>query len=101
LTKDEGRRWRAGHPCAPGYLSDARRAFYPDSVYLIVSLATPDRPVVRRIGITDEGVQEIVIKSEDEGDAKGSVAKVRLTGLTAGGRIMPIGNLLAVGGGKR
>jgi hypothetical protein len=44
-------------------------------VYLIVSLATPDRPVVRGFGITDEGVQEIVIKSEDEGNTRGLLPK--------------------------
>ena len=42
-------------------------------MHLIVSFATPDRPVVKGFGITDEGVQEIVIKSED--DTRGLLPK--------------------------
>jgi proteasome lid subunit RPN8/RPN11 len=33
-------------------------AFYPESVYLMVSLATPDRPVIRGFRITDRRVRE-------------------------------------------
>ena len=43
------------HPRGPETPSptDIAHAFYPDSVYLIVSLATPDRPVVRGFRIAD------------------------------------------------
>ena len=61
------------HPRGPETPSptDIAHAFYPDSVYLIVSLATPDRPVVRGFRITDEGVREIAFKREDRGDVRG------------------------------
>ena len=61
------------HPRGPETPSptDIARAFYPDSVYLIVSLATPDRPVVRGFRVTNEGVREITVKREDQGDVKG------------------------------
>ena len=37
------------HPVDPAYPSatDARNAFYPDSVFLICSLLQPDQPVIR------------------------------------------------------
>ena len=43
------------HPRGPETPSptDIACAIYPDSVYLIVSLATPDRPVVKGFRITD------------------------------------------------
>ena len=61
------------HPRGPETPSptDIAHAFYSDSVYLIVSLATPDRPVVRGFRIADEGVREIAVKSEDQGDVRG------------------------------
>ena len=60
------------HPRGPETPSptDIARANYPDSVYLIVSLATPDRPVVKGFRIAEERVREIAIKREDEGDIK-------------------------------
>jgi proteasome lid subunit RPN8/RPN11 len=61
------------HPRGPETPSptDIARACFPDSVYLIVSLATPDRPVVRGFRITNEGVQEVAFKREDPGDVRG------------------------------
>ena len=61
------------HPHGPGTPSptDIAHAFYPDSVYLIVSLATPEFPVVRGFRITNEGVREIAVKREDQGDVRG------------------------------
>jgi proteasome lid subunit RPN8/RPN11 len=52
------------HPHGPETPSptDIAHAFYPDSVYLIVSLATPEFPVIRGFRITDEGVREIAVK---------------------------------------
>ena len=40
--------------------TDIAHAFHPDSVYLIVSLATPDRPVVRGFRITDGGHERLL-----------------------------------------
>ena len=61
------------HPRGPETPSptDIAHAFYPDSVYLIVSLATPEFPVVRGFRITNEGVREIAVKREDQGDVRG------------------------------
>ena len=71
------------HPRGPETPSptDIAHAFYPDSVYLIVSLATPDRPVVRGFRITVEGVREITVKLEYQGDVR-AADWLRLTGDT-------------------
>ena len=54
------------HPRGPETPSptDVTLAYFPDSAYLIVSLATPARPVVRGFRITDEGVREVTVKNE-------------------------------------
>ena len=61
------------HPRGPETPSptDIAHAYYSESVYLIVSLATPDRPVVRGFRITNEWVREIAFKREDQGDVGG------------------------------
>ena len=61
------------HPRGPETPSptDIAHAYYSESVYLILSLATPDWPVVRGFRITNEGVREIAVKREDPGDVKG------------------------------
>ena len=61
------------HPRGPETPSptDIAHAYYSESVYLIVSLATPDRPVVRGFRITVEGVREVAFKLEDRGDVRG------------------------------
>ena len=41
--------------------SDVREAFYPDFVYLIVSLAAPDRPEFRAWRIREGAVEEIAL----------------------------------------
>lgn len=48
------------HPATEAYPSptDVRLAFYPDSTYLILSLADPDRPVLRGFAIRDGRVTE-------------------------------------------
>ena len=72
----------AGHqlPLAPrcpetSSLTDIAHAFYPDAVYLIVNLVTPDQPVVRGFRIAGGRVREITVKSEVEGDASRSLSK--------------------------
>jgi [CysO sulfur-carrier protein]-S-L-cysteine hydrolase len=59
------------HPRGPETPSptDIALAFYPDSVYLIVSLATPGRPVVRGFRITDRRAREAAIIVENDEDA--------------------------------
>jgi [CysO sulfur-carrier protein]-S-L-cysteine hydrolase len=51
------------HPHGPETPSptDIAHAFYPDSVYLIASLAMFDRPVVRGFKITDRRAEEVAI----------------------------------------
>lgn len=44
--------------------SDAAEAFYPDFVYVIVSLAVTDRPECRAWRIRDGGVEEIALLRE-------------------------------------
>lgn len=48
------------HPAGPEVPSesDVSRAFYPDSVYLICSLAEPARPILRGFRIVDGRVHE-------------------------------------------
>jgi hypothetical protein len=60
------------HPRGPetSSLTDIARAFHPDSVYLIVSLATTDQPVVRGFRITDRRAREAAIIVEDGEDGE-------------------------------
>jgi proteasome lid subunit RPN8/RPN11 len=57
------------HPASPAYPSatDVRLAFYPDSVYFIVSLADPEAPVIRAFRIDRETgeIEEREIIMED------------------------------------
>ncbi len=57
------------HPASPPYPSatDVRLAFYPDSVYFIVSLADPGAPVIRAFRIDREAgkIEEQEIIMED------------------------------------
>jgi proteasome lid subunit RPN8/RPN11 len=56
------------HPRGPETPSptDIARAYYSESVYLIVSLATPDQPVVRGFSITDRKAREAAIIVETD-----------------------------------
>jgi proteasome lid subunit RPN8/RPN11 len=51
------------HPHGPTTPSptDIQRAFYPDSIYLIVSLAAPGRPVVRGFRIGEGMAREVEV----------------------------------------
>jgi proteasome lid subunit RPN8/RPN11 len=59
------------HPRGPETPSstDIAYAFYPDSVYLIISLTTPDQPVVRGFRITDRRAREVAIMVNHDEDA--------------------------------
>ncbi|MBI4321328.1 MAG: M67 family metallopeptidase [Chloroflexi bacterium] len=48
------------HPHSPAYPSptDVQLAFYPDSIYVIISLADPERPVVKAFRIVDGIISE-------------------------------------------
>jgi proteasome lid subunit RPN8/RPN11 len=45
--------------------TDVNLAFYPDAVYVIVSLRRPDDPEVRAFRIADERIEEVTLTVED------------------------------------
>ena len=49
------------HPASEAYPSatDITLAFYPEALYLIISLADPEKPLARAFRITDSRVQEV------------------------------------------
>ena len=53
------------HPASPAYPSatDVELAFWPDAVFLICSLADPQRPEVRGFRIRNGGIQEVTLSS--------------------------------------
>lgn len=59
------------HPASPAYPSatDVAQAFYPDSVYVIVSLAS-EPPQVRAFRIREGGVQEVTLRLADGPQAR-------------------------------
>jgi proteasome lid subunit RPN8/RPN11 len=44
--------------------TDVNLAFYPDAIYLIVSLRKPDDPEIRAFRIVDEQIEEVTIAVE-------------------------------------
>jgi proteasome lid subunit RPN8/RPN11 len=44
--------------------TDVNLAFYPDALYLIVSLRKPDQPEVRAFRIADERIEEVALSVE-------------------------------------
>lgn len=52
------------HPQGPETPSetDVRRAYYPEALHLIVSLADPARPVARAFSIRERRVDEVLLK---------------------------------------
>lgn len=51
------------HPVSPAYPSptDVALAFWPDAIYLICSLAEPDRPQIRGFQIHDGAIAEVML----------------------------------------
>jgi [CysO sulfur-carrier protein]-S-L-cysteine hydrolase len=45
--------------------TDVNLAFYPDAIYVIVSLRKPDDPEVRAFRIADERIEEVQLAVED------------------------------------
>jgi [CysO sulfur-carrier protein]-S-L-cysteine hydrolase len=45
--------------------TDVNLAFYPDALYVIVSLRKPDQPEVRAFRIVEERIQEVALSVED------------------------------------
>ena len=67
----EGAGWELGaiyhsHVRSEPYPSqtDVNLAFYPDAIYVIVSLRNPDEPEVRSFRIADERVEEVPLSVE-------------------------------------
>jgi proteasome lid subunit RPN8/RPN11 len=68
----EDRGWELGaiyhsHTRSEPYPSqtDVNLAFYPDAIYVIVSLRKPDEPEVRAFSIADERVEEVTLAVPD------------------------------------
>ena len=55
------------HPASSAYPSptDIARAFYPNAVYLLISLMNPEQATVRAFRIVGEKVSEITLEIED------------------------------------
>lgn len=74
------------HPRGPAAPSpaDVRRAFYPDAVHVICSLADPARPVLRAFRIVGGVAQEVGLRTAPRGmtDAGSGTALMPLLDLT-------------------
>jgi proteasome lid subunit RPN8/RPN11 len=59
------------HPASPAYPSatDIARAFYPDAVYLLISLMNPEQAALRGFRIVEGKVEEITLEIEDEAES--------------------------------
>jgi proteasome lid subunit RPN8/RPN11 len=55
------------HPASPAYPSptDVARAFYPDAVYILISLMNPELAQVRGFEIKEEKISEITLQVEE------------------------------------
>lgn len=56
------------HPASPARMSaeDMRLAFTPDTVYAILSLAEPGRPLLRAFAVRDDIAHEVLLNIEEE-----------------------------------
>lgn len=56
------------HPASPGYPSptDVARAFYPEAVYILISLMNPEIAQVRGFQITEGKVSEVTLEVEED-----------------------------------
>jgi proteasome lid subunit RPN8/RPN11 len=73
-TEDLGREHLAiyhSHPASPAYPSptDIARAFYPDVVYVLISLMNPEVAMVRGFHIVEGKVEEITIEIEEKDES--------------------------------
>ncbi len=56
------------HPASPAYPSptDIARAFYPNVIYILISLLNPEQALIRAFRITEGQMSEITLEVEDE-----------------------------------
>ena len=56
------------HPASPAYPSptDVERAFYPDAIYILISLMNPELVDVRAYRIEDATITEVTLDLEDD-----------------------------------
>jgi proteasome lid subunit RPN8/RPN11 len=56
------------HPATEAYPSatDVARAFYPDTIYILISLVNPAQPNVRAFRIVEQKISEQVLEVSDE-----------------------------------
>lgn len=69
MTEIDRSGWTLGaiyhsHTRSPAYPSqtDVNLAFYPDALYLIVSLEDPERPDLRAFRIVDQKIDEVALE---------------------------------------
>jgi [CysO sulfur-carrier protein]-S-L-cysteine hydrolase len=79
------------HPASPAFPSptDIARAFYPDAIYVIVSLQNPAQASVRGFRIEQGQVSEVSIEvEEDESSRENSRRSAQRTGRSRAGRVV-------------
>jgi [CysO sulfur-carrier protein]-S-L-cysteine hydrolase len=108
-TEDLGREHLAiyhSHPASPAYPSptDIARAFYPEVVYVLISLMNPELAMMRGFHIVDGQVEEIVIEIEDKDESPRTNPRrpARPTGRPRAGRaVAPLSKRRPAGGKTR
>jgi proteasome lid subunit RPN8/RPN11 len=76
------------HPATPAYPSptDIARAFYPDAIYILISLMHPEQAMVRAFQIREGRVSEITLEVEDEPSRENPRRSARRTNRSHSGR---------------
>jgi len=78
------------HPASPAYPSptDIARAYYPDVIYILISLMNPAQASVRAFRIVEGKVLEVTLEVEDESSRKNPRRSARRTNRPHPGRVV-------------